>query len=1216
MIPQKLIRKTSIAGLFIALSSMLGAQVDLEVLQNPFNVEFIQPKEGVVGNNIIDIHVDNYGFVWVASLYGLKCYDGNNYKSFESDHFDSTSLADDRIYHIHEDRNGILWISTQRGLSRYNRGSENFTAFYPDSTNPNSPDNLVYYIREDSYGLLWLFTSAGLFSFDGKDFKSYKQDSILHVNPFEEYFSLWNQINRYASCWSEINFTEDKNGNIWISGTRGGLKKYDREKDRFRHYSFDPENNDGLQTNFTVSVNIDRHDTVWVSTWGGGLYKLLDEEKGIFKHYGSDPDDVTSILSDKLQQVFVSEDGDVWILGEQGFSRYNYASDDFNTYKTPFYPEPYLYENILLKMRQDESGIMWMLSENGILRYEPGSHSIIFVARGNDMVDIVPGTNGIVWYSMYNGGWLHKIDPNVKAFRVYGQEFGRQYILDYDVNAVYKDKDGFLWAGSYWSGLFFSDPAFDDISFYRHATDPGDENSLSDNMITVIFQDRENIIWVGTNNGLNRLKGPVNYLPGGKPDISFERLLHDESNPNSISHNSIEAILESSRGELWISTFNGVDILDRKTNEFHHILKDPEDFEDDGNSFQHNPTVLYEDKLGYMWIGTYYGGLLRYNMEDSSLVSYRNNPGDASSISDNCIRHITEDKWGRLWLGTLKGLNLFDRDTETFRLFGKHQGFPGEMLKGLLVDDHGNLWTSYDLGITKFVLSGDDNCLEDPVFYHFDESDGLPGPNYNRFAYFKSSTGEMYFGGNGITAFHPDSIRINTYIPPVYITSFSKNYRRMNFDQALSDIKAIDIKYKDNVFAFEFVSLNYTNPQKNQYAYMLEGFDKDWIYCGSSREAKYTNISPGTYTFRVKGSNNDGFWNEEGASVRLVVKPPWYRATAAYILYVSVIILLVYIYNRWRTYQLMKENERLDEQVKERTIVVVEQKEEIMAANAELEEQKEELEQQTEELTQQKEELQITLDRLKETQEQLIQSEKLAALGGLVAGVAHEINTPVGISVTAASNLAEETKAMAEKFKANKISKAEFKEYLSTANQSANLILANMQRTAEMVQSFKLVSADQSTGEKRRIVLRSYMEDIIRSLYPKLKGRDISINLDIDPNLEMESYPGAISQIFTNLILNSLLHGFGENEKGDIKIRTEIRNEELNINYSDGGSGISEENRKRIFEPFFTTNKKVGTGLGLHIIYNLVTQKLNGTIQCESKQNDGTKFILNLPINN
>jgi signal transduction histidine kinase len=259
------------------------------------------------------------------------------------------------------------------------------------------------------------------------------------------------------------------------------------------------------------------------------------------------------------------------------------------------------------------------------------------------------------------------------------------------------------------------------------------------------------------------------------------------------------------------------------------------------------------------------------------------------------------------------------------------------------------------------------------------------------------------------------------------------------------------------------------------------------------------------------------------------------------------------------------------------------------------------------------EELKITLENLRDTQVQLIQSEKLAALGGLVAGVAHEINTPVGISVTAASSLVEETKNMAEHYKSNRISRAEFKDYLNTTSQAAKLILSNMERTATMVQSFKQVSVDQSTEQQRNFKLREYSEDVIRSLYPRLKGKHIEISLDIDDQLELNSYPGAYSQILTNLVLNSLVHGFDGQDQGSISLSARRNNKEIILEYTDDGRGIEPELKDRIFEPFFTTDKKVGTGLGMHIVYNLVTQRLNGKISCMSEFGKGVKFQIRLP---
>ena len=307
--------------------------------------------------------------------------------------------------------------------------------------------------------------------------------------------------------------------------------------------------------------------------------------------------------------------------------------------------------------------------------------------------------------------------------------------------------------------------------------------------------------------------------------------------------------------------------------------------------------------------------------------------------------------------------------------------------------------------------------------------------------------------------------------------------------------------------------------------------------------------------------------------------------TVVYFIYVILLAGAIYLFVRWRTRRLQKEKINLESMVRERTHTI----------------------------EQQKEELQITLENLQETQTQLIQSEKLAALGGLVAGVAHEINTPVGISVTAASSLAEETQQMAEKYKANKISRAEFKEYLNTANQSAQLILSNMEKAATMVQSFKQVSVDQSTEQKRKFKLKEYTEDVIRSLYPKLKNKNLDIEIKIGDDIELDSYPGAFSQVFTNLLMNSLNHGLDDSSSGIINIYAFKDNGELTLTISDNGRGIPQEHLGRIFEPFFTTDNKLGTGLGLHIVYNLVTQKLKGTITCESDYGKGTTFNITIP---
>ena len=309
-----------------------------------------------------------------------------------------------------------------------------------------------------------------------------------------------------------------------------------------------------------------------------------------------------------------------------------------------------------------------------------------------------------------------------------------------------------------------------------------------------------------------------------------------------------------------------------------------------------------------------------------------------------------------------------------------------------------------------------------------------------------------------------------------------------------------------------------------------------------------------------------------------------------------------------------KENENLELKVRERT-------EELKMANIQLKAHQEEieevntlLEEQKEELMQQKEELQSTLENLQKTQEQLIEAEKMAAIGGLVAGVAHEINTPVGIGITAISNLLESIEKMAGLYEKNEISRNEFKAFIESSHEVSKLIQKNLERTASLVQSFKQVSTDQFTEQQRMFTLKDYLGDILLSLKPKFIDKKIDFKIECDDELQLNSYPGVYAQIFTNLLLNSLQHGFHKKDTGTIGIKAEIKKELLKIQYTDNGSGINKKDLPHIFEPFYTSDQHRGTGLGLNIIYNLIKQKLHGTITCESEPGKGVLFEIEVPV--
>lgn len=266
-------------------------------------------------------------------------------------------------------------------------------------------------------------------------------------------------------------------------------------------------------------------------------------------------------------------------------------------------------------------------------------------------------------------------------------------------------------------------------------------------------------------------------------------------------------------------------------------------------------------------------------------------------------------------------------------------------------------------------------------------------------------------------------------------------------------------------------------------------------------------------------------------------------------------------------------------------------------------------------ITEQKNQLAETLKELQRTKRQLVEAEKMAALGNLVAGVAHEINTPLGIGITASSVLVDRTKQFADIFKANTMKRSDLQSYLQSAHKTGKLILKNLQRTGELVQSFKQVSVDQASEQKRVFKLKCYLQDVIRSLEPKLKVKSLRIEIDCDETLELNSYPGIVAQIITNFLINSLTHGFQDMDEGQINIVARAEENDLLLEYRDNGKGISEDILPKIFDPFFTTNKQLGTGLGMHIVYNIITQKLKGSITCNSEPGNGVLFVISMPLN-
>jgi streptogramin lyase/two-component sensor histidine kinase len=422
--------------------------------------------------------------------------------------------------------------------------------------------------------------------------------------------------------------------------------------------------------------------------------------------------------------------------------------------------------------------------------------------------------------------------------------------------SVYKDSNDNIWIGTYRGGLNKYDRKNNKFTFYK--ADPSKRNSLNDNHIRSLHMDKKGNLWIGTYSaGLNK------YVPS---EGRFYHYLNDPADKKSIGANQILKIEEDADGIMWIAAFGGgLNKFIPEKNEFVRYMHDPSD---ERSLRDDRVYSLHIDRKGNLWVGTFGGGLSKFNKETETFTHYFHKSADDNSLSHNRVMAICEDSNGMIWIGTHGGgLNKLDPSTNKIKRYGKTAGLSSDVVYGILEDKNKNIWLSSEDGIFRMNLGTE-------YISHFEIQDGLQGLEYSGGAYFKSGDGELFFGGiNGLNYFYPENIVENQYIPPIVITSVRIFNESLNGDR-----DELQLKYNENFVSFEFAALDFTHPPDNHYQYMLEGLDKEWQYAKSNmRVATYTNLAPGDYVFRVKGSNNDDLWNTEGITVAISIMPPFWK---------------------------------------------------------------------------------------------------------------------------------------------------------------------------------------------------------------------------------------------------------------------------------------------------------------------------------------------------
>jgi signal transduction histidine kinase/ligand-binding sensor domain-containing protein/DNA-binding response OmpR family regulator len=724
---------------------------------------------------------------------------------------------------------------------------------------------------------------------------------------------------------------KDRNGNLWIATFGGGLNKFDPKTEIFTRYQHDPKNPNSLVGDNIQSVYEDNDGNIWVLVYDNGFSKF-DSSSNSFINYQHDPENPNSLSHNKTYSIYQDNAGIFWISTHgRGLNKFNPYTETFVHYQHDENNLNSLANDSIRTIYADKKGFLWLATESGLDKFDPKTETFTHYQHDknnpnslsqNLVTSIYEDSKSRLWIGTLGGG-LNQLDKSNNNFLHYQAESNNPYSLSNNtVFGIYEDNTDTVWITTD-NGVNKYDHGYDRFTTYRQNS--LQENTLSNNQVSAIYEDN-NTLWIGTKGGgLNKLEHKT-----------FTHYQHDSKNPDSISNNLVMAIHPDKDSKLWIATEGGgLNHFDPITEKFVHYRRDPTDLNSlsydviwdidldiDGNVWiasmgggldkfdpftktvkhhkhdKNNPNSVVADWLsvvkvdlrGIIWIGADDSGVSRFDPVKQTFTNYTpsNNP---RSLSSGIISTIIEDKKGVIWIGTNDGLNRFNKTTQDFTAYQAKHGLVGNSVAGILEDKQGYLWISTNNGLSKF----DPNT---ETFRNYDKRDGLQGNLFLPRSAYKSITGELFFGGlNGFNSFFPDKLTDNSHLPPVVLTDFQLFNQSIIASETaplqkhINFAKQIVLSYDQSVFGFEFVALNYRNSDKNQYAYMMQGFDKEWTYVGSSRRfATYTNLDAGKYTFSVKASNNDNLWNEAGTSVQVTILPPWWQTWWAYTIYTIIIL--------------------------------------------------------------------------------------------------------------------------------------------------------------------------------------------------------------------------------------------------------------------------------------------------------------------------------------
>lgn len=819
-------------------------------------------------------------------------------------------ISQSEIKCIYQDTEGYLWLATQNGLNKFD-GYRFENYFYDPTDDQSISNNWIFDMAEDSLGYLWLGTKEGLNRYDKKTGSftrlSHKlnsavvpddfvyglvaTDSFIYINvpPVLSRYNYrtdslesYTNTQPYDGALHDIGFPilKSRQGKIWL-GSANGLSLFDPEIKSFLNFRHVPSNPHSISNNHITALYEDLIGNILIGT-ENGLNFYNSQVKG-FTRFKEAAGSASSLSNQYIRAIIQDSEGVYWIgTDEGGLNRMDWSWDNGNFELTLFKSGPN-YENFI-------------------------GHDIVY--------SLLEDRSHNLWIGTIAG--LDRTDLKPKKFRSYKKTDDPQSLdlLDNVIASVYIDHNQRLWVGNWGKGLNIYNPQTKEMVHYSSEFE-GDRH-IPNNHVHVLFEDSQSRIWMGTRDGVCIFNEQAQSFT---PFATYFGL----DSVEFFANNRVYCISEISNGEIWIGTGNGIfafDPIAKKSTNYRVGAKEP---------FGISSNLVYsilEDKDGCIWIATL-DGMDCFFYRDRQMHHFTHDNQSSNTLCDNFTISLCEDYQGAIWIGTSTGVNQYNKKDSLFAYYSMKDGLPSNIIYDIIEDKNRNLWFSTGSGLA--MLNS-----ETGVFKSFSINEGLQGGEFNLKAVFQADSGHVYFGGmDGLISFHPDSLVDNTFVPPVVITSFVKE--RAGQKQKLNVYTdQLELSYKDYSFTISYAALDYSMPFKNQYAYKMVGLRDEWEAVGNRNFVHFTNLPNGSYSFLVKGTNNDGIWNDLPTRLDITILPPWWRSKYAYGSYVVLIFLLVISIIRLRERNLMKEKRLLEDGIRERTTEIALQKERVEESEAKL----------------------------------------------------------------------------------------------------------------------------------------------------------------------------------------------------------------------------------------------------------------------------------------